>query len=88
VAEIHTRDTDIVHVLEGSATFVTGGVAIEPKTIAPNEIRGKEIEGGETRRIGKGDVIVVPNGLPHWFKQVEGPLIYYVVKVPSTRPVN
>jgi glc operon protein GlcG len=83
VAEIHTRDTDIVHVLEGSATFVTGGTATEPKTIAPNEIRGRDIQGGESRRISKGDVIVVPNGVPHWFKQVDGPLLYYVVKVTS-----
>ena len=81
IVEIHARDTDIIHVLEGSATFVTGGAAIEPKTIAPDEIRGKEIQGGETRRIGKGDVIIVPNGVPHWFKQVDAPLLYYVVKV-------
>ena len=81
VAEIHTKDTDIIHVLEGSATFVTGGTAIEAKTIAPDEIRGKEIQGGESRRIGNGDVIVVPNGVPHWFKEVDGPLLYYVVKV-------
>jgi glc operon protein GlcG len=83
VAEIHTKDTDIIHVLEGSATFVTGGTAVEPKTIAPDEIRGKEIQGGESRRIGKGDVIIVPNGVPHWFKQVDAPLLYYVVKVTS-----
>ena len=76
VAEIHTRDTDIIHVLEGSATFVTGGTVVEPKTIAADEIRGKEIKGGESRRISKGDVIVVPNGVPHWFKQVDGPLLY------------
>ena len=81
VAEIHTRDTDIIHVLEGSATLVTGGSAVEPKTIAPDEIRGKEITGGQSRRIGKGDVIVIPNGVPHWFKQVDAPLLYYVVKV-------
>ena len=48
VAEIHTRDTDIIHVLEGSATFVTGGTVVEPKTIAADEIRGKEIKGGES----------------------------------------
>ena len=83
VAEIHTRDTDIIHVLEGSATFVTGGTVVEPKTIAADEIRGKEIKGGESWRISKGDVIVVPNGVPHWFKQVDGPLLYYVVKVTS-----
>jgi len=85
VAEIHTRDTDIIHILEGSATLVTGGTAVEPKTIAPDEIRGKEIKDGETRRIGKGDVIVIPNGVPHWFKQVDAPLLYYVVKVTSAK---
>jgi hypothetical protein len=54
VAEIHTRDTDIVHVLEGSATLVTGGTATETKMVAPNEIRGKEIQGSETRQISVG----------------------------------
>ena len=88
VAEIHTRDTDIIHVLEGSATLVTGGTVAEPKTIAPDEIRGKEITGGESRRISKGDVIVIPNGVPHWFKRVDGPLLYYVVKVTSVRGNN
>ncbi len=81
LAEIHTLDTDIVYVLEGTATFVTGGTAVEPKTIAPNEIRGSSIAGGETRTLVKGDVIVVPNGVPHWFKEVSKPFNYYVVKV-------
>jgi glc operon protein GlcG len=85
VVEIHTRDTDIIYVLEGSATFVTGGTAVEPKTVAPDEIRGKEIQGGETRRVSKGDVIIVPNGVPHWFRQVEAPLLYYVVKVTTVK---
>src|SRR5205085_6646963 len=76
IAEIHTRDTDIFHFLEGSATFVTGGTATEPKTTAPNEIRGRDIQGGESRRVSKGDVIVIPKGVPHWFKQVDGPLLY------------
>jgi len=85
VAEIHTRDTDIIHVLDGSATLVTGGTAVEPTTTAPDEIRGKEIQGGESRRISKGDVVVVPNRVPHWFKQVDGPLLYYVVKVTAAK---
>ena len=81
LAEIHTLDTDIVYVLEGTATFVTGGTAVDPKTIAPNEIRGGAIEGGESRKLVKGDVIVVPHGVPHWFKEVSSPFNYYVVKV-------
>jgi glc operon protein GlcG len=81
LAEIHTRDTDIIYVLEGSATLVTGGRAVEAKPTGPEELRGSAIEGGETREIVPGDVVVVPNGTPHWFKQVTGPLLYYVVKV-------
>lgn len=81
MGEVHTLDADIIYVQEGSATFVTGGTLVDGKTIEPNEIRGASIQGGETREISKGDVIVVPNNTPHWFKDVKGPLTYYVVKV-------
>lgn len=80
-AEIHTLDTDIIYVVEGSATFVTGGTAIEPKEIQSNEIRGSRIDGGETRQLSKGDVIIVPNNTPHWFKEVDGTFLYYTIKV-------
>jgi mannose-6-phosphate isomerase-like protein (cupin superfamily) len=81
LAEIHTRDTDIIYVLQGSATLVTGGKVVAAKPTGPEELRGSSIEDGESREIGTGDVVVVPNGTPHWFKQVNGPLLYYVVKV-------
>jgi glc operon protein GlcG len=81
MAEVHTRDTDIIYVLEGSAQFVTGGTVVDGKNIAVDEIRGASIRDGERRRIAKGDVIIVPNGTPHWFQEVQGPLTYYVVKV-------
>lgn len=80
MAEVHEADTDIIHVLEGSATFVTGGTVVEGAVIAPGEIRGREIRGGEVKKIVPGDVIVVPAGTPHWFREVRGPLLYYVVK--------
>ena len=79
-AEIHTLATDVIYVVDGSATFVTGGKAIDPKEVAPNEIRGRAIEGGEVHQITKGDVVVVPAGLPHWFKEVRGPFLYFVCK--------
>ncbi|HKD41800.1 MAG TPA: heme-binding protein [Myxococcaceae bacterium] len=81
--EIHTKDTDIIYVVDGSATLVTGGTVADPQTVETDEIRGASIRGGETRQISKGDVIVVPNGVPHWFERVTGPLNYYVVKVRS-----
>ena len=79
-AEIHTLDTDVIYVVEGSATLVTGGKAIDTKTIAPNEIRGSRIEGGEEHHITKGDAIIIPNGVPHQFTSVTGELHYFVCK--------
>lgn len=80
-AEIHTLDTDIIYVMQGTATFVTGGSAVEAKEIAPNEFRGSRIEGGDVRQLKKGDVIIVPNNTPHWFKDVSGEFLYYTIKV-------
>lgn len=80
-AEVHELDTDVIYVVGGSATLVTGGTVVDGKVTEPREIRGASIGGGETRVIRKGDVITVPNGTPHWFKEVKGPLTYYVVKV-------
>lgn len=81
LAEIHDLDTDIIYVLDGAATIVTGGKSVDAKTTEPNEHRGASIEGGETRQLKKGDVLIVPKGTPHWFKQVDGAFLYYVVKV-------
>lgn len=78
--EIHEKNADIIYVLGGGATFITGGTIVDPKTVAAGEIRGREIQGGQTRKLAKGDVIIVPEGTPHWFKEVDAPLTYYVVK--------
>lgn len=81
LVEIHELDTDIVYVLEGTATLVTGGEPVGTKPIAPHELRGSSVTGGETRRLVPGDVVIIPNGVPHWFKEVSAPFNYYVVKV-------
>lgn len=81
VAEVHEHDTDIFYVLEGQATFVTGGQVVEPKASGPAEVRGKEITGGTPRNLVKGDIIVVPSGVAHWFKDVKGSFVYLVIKV-------
>jgi mannose-6-phosphate isomerase-like protein (cupin superfamily) len=79
--EVHLRDSDIFYILEGSAVLITGGKVEEGKTTAPNEIRGTSITGGESRKVSKGDVVVIPRGVPHWFKEVpQVPMLYFVVK--------
>jgi glc operon protein GlcG len=84
-AEIHTRDTDILYVVDGTATLVTGGQAVNAKPIGPEELRGDTISGGESRRLVKGDVVVIPNGVPHLFTDVTAPFLYFVVKATSSR---
>ena len=81
VVEIHTKETDVIYVLDGSATFVTGGTAQNVKSDNPLQPRGTDISGGEPHHLVKGDVIVVPAGQPHWFKEVPASVSYYVVKV-------
>ena len=80
LAEVHEKDADIIYVLDGTATFITGGTLVDGKATAPDEIRGREIQGGDKRTISPGDVIIVPAGTPHWFKEVPKPFTYYVVK--------
>ena len=79
-AEIHTLDTDVIYVVEGAATLVTGGKVPDAKPIAPNELRGSKVEGGQEHHIDKGDVVIIPNGLPHQFSAVTGELHYFVCK--------
>lgn len=80
-AEVHARDTDIMYVLEGTATLVTGGEVVGGKSTATDEIRGDAITGGDPHPLVKGDVIIIPKGIPHLFKDVKPPFLYYVVKV-------
>jgi mannose-6-phosphate isomerase-like protein (cupin superfamily) len=80
-AEIHGKDTDIFYILEGTATLVTGGTAVDARTTGPDEIRAPRLEGGTVRQLAKGDIVVVPSGVTHWFRDVQGPFLYYTVKV-------
>lgn len=81
VVEVHELDTDIVYVLKGSAQLVTGGTPVGIKIVAPHELRAPIVAGGEARTLVPGDVVIIPNGMPHWFKEVTAPFDYYVVKV-------
>ena len=82
-SEIHENVADVFMVMEGGSTFVSGGTVVGGKTTAPGEIKGTGVEGGETRQLSKGDVVVVPAGVPHWHKAVSGSIVYYTVKVPK-----
>ena len=79
--EVHDKETDVIYVIDGDATFVTGGTMIGGKVTKAGQSLGTDIKGGDTHHLSKGDVIVVPAGVPHWFKEVPHSISYYVVKV-------
>ena len=79
--EVHDRETDVIYVIDGDATFVTGGTMIGGKVTKAGQSLGTDIKGGDTHHLSKGDVIVVPAGVPHWLKEVPHSVSYYVVKV-------
>jgi len=79
--EVHDKETDVLYILEGEATFVFGGKMVGGKTTRPDQWLGTDIIGGESHHVAKGDVFVIPAGIPHWFKEVPGSISYFVVKV-------
>jgi mannose-6-phosphate isomerase-like protein (cupin superfamily) len=81
MVEVHDKETDTFYVLDGSATIVTGGTMIGGTDTGPGQHRGTDITGGQAQALTKGDVMVIPAGVPHWFKEVPSSIDYYVVKV-------
>jgi mannose-6-phosphate isomerase-like protein (cupin superfamily) len=79
--EVHDKETDVLYIVDGEATLVIGGKMVDGKVTRPGQWLGKDITGGQTSRIAKGDVFVIPAGIPHWFKEVPKSISYFVVKV-------
>jgi mannose-6-phosphate isomerase-like protein (cupin superfamily) len=75
----HKEFTAVVYVVSGAATLVIGGTA---KAAARDKFGGQAIQGGESHRISKGDIYIVPPDTIHWYKNVEAPFRYIEVPVP------
>jgi len=56
------------------------------KTTAADETRAARLDGGTTRALAKGDIVIIPSGVPHWFRDVQAPFLYYTVKVTGPAP--
>jgi glc operon protein GlcG len=79
--EYHERVVDVMRIVEGTATVVTGGDMVGAREVAPGELRAPSIDGGRRHELAEGDVLAVPNGVPHQFVEVSDPFLYFVVKV-------
>jgi mannose-6-phosphate isomerase-like protein (cupin superfamily) len=69
----HAGNTELHHIIEGAPTVVTGGTVMRSPS-------GATVEGGVSRHVTKGDVILVPADTPHWYKDVEGSITYLEVR--------
>jgi mannose-6-phosphate isomerase-like protein (cupin superfamily) len=79
--EVHDKETDVLYIVDGNATFMFGGQMVGGKVSQPGQWLGSDITGGETHHVAQGDVFVIPAGVPHWFKEVPKSVSYFVVKV-------
>ena len=80
---IHPTHAELIEVIEGSCTLVTGGTLVGAKPGAPGAMTmgGTAIEGGSPRKIAKGDYIMVPANTPHQYTEVQG-LIMMTLHMP------
>lgn len=80
-AEAHTTEADVWYVIDGGCVLTVGGSVIDGKEVQPGQIHGTGISGGTDYKLGKGDFMRIPPGVPHWVKKIEGgELVYIVVK--------
>lgn len=78
-----TRTTEVYYILEGGGTLVTGGKIVNPKPVPANRSagpRGEKIEGGVSRHVSKGDLIIIPGRTPHWWSSLDGDINYMIIR--------
>ncbi len=73
----HPGNTELHYIMEGSGTVVTGGTIVRAPGAQASAAR---IEGGESRRVTKGDIIIIPAGSPHMYSDVNGTITYLEVR--------
>ena len=88
---VHYKVSEIYNVLSGEATLVTGGTVLNPKVRPADSAQVKQqdgpgetgtaIEGGTSRQIKQGDVVVIPAGTPHTFSKINGTITYIVIRI-------
>ena len=84
-SEMHDGTNHVFIIVDGEAEFITGGTMTDPKVISPGQTRGSGIEGGTVHHLSKGDVITIPAGTPHQWKDTSktGSICYYAVNFQS-----
>jgi mannose-6-phosphate isomerase-like protein (cupin superfamily) len=82
-AAIHDKEAELFYVIDGSGTIVTGGRLTNPTRNGDNST-GSGVEGGTSKRLAKGDFVLVPEGVPHWFSKIDSELTLMSLHLPRT----
>ena len=87
----HDKQTEVYRILEGSGMLVTGGSLIGSRPLSPEGVTvrrltgpssiGSGIDGGESRRVSAGDMVIIPAGVPHGFSSISEAITYLVVRI-------
>jgi len=80
-ASVHDKDAELFYMIDGTATLVTGGTLVEGTKDGDNW-RGKSIQGGTSQKMSKGDFMLVPAGVPHWFTDISGQITEFSLHLP------
>jgi len=83
-AAVHENEAELMYVIEGSGTIVTGGKLVEEKRVNPTNLSGKSIEGGTPQPLAKGDFLIVPENTPHQTSPAGDPIVLMTMHVPRT----
>jgi mannose-6-phosphate isomerase-like protein (cupin superfamily) len=82
-AALHETEAEVMYVIEGTGTIVTGGKLTDEKRNNPENLSGSNIAGGTSQAISKGDFLVVPQNTPHQITPGGGaPIILMTLHVP------
>ena len=80
-ASVHDKEAELFYIIDGGGTIVTGGKLTSPTKNGDNST-GPGVEGGTARKLSKGDFVLVPEGVPHWFSKVDGELTMMSLHLP------
>ena len=83
---VHEKEAEMVYVIDGGGTLITGGTVVGEKRTNATNLSGTAIDGGTMRTVAKGDFAIIPEGTPHQFKPANGALVLMTLHVP--RPVG
>lgn len=96
-AAVHDKVSEVYQMLNGAGMLVTGGTLVNPKKRESNSevvtqlsgpgISGSAIRGGVSRRIAKGDMVIIPAGTPHQWTEIQEEMSYTVIRMDPGRVI-